>query len=85
MDRDLFVAKTQRNLAYLYYALFALVLLLLLIRPPMVDEFGQAILQSLLGGLIVLCTQQSGYFFARQRGDDNAPQNPKGENEHETS
>ena len=72
MVTDSTIARAQIGLALFYAILFGGVLALIILRPPTVDEFGQALLQTLLGGLLVLCTQQSGYFFARQRPD--APQ-----------
>lgn len=66
-------ARAQIGLAFFYAIAFVVVLCLIILRPPQVDEFGKAILQTLLGGLLVLCTQQSGYFFARQRSDLPAP------------
>ena len=69
MVTDTTVARAQIGLAYFYAGMFGAVLALIILRPPTVDEFGRALLQTLLGGLLVLCTQQSGYFFARQRPD----------------
>jgi len=66
-------ARAQIGLAFFYAIAFVVVLCLLILRPPQVDEFGKAVLQTLLGGLLVLCTQQSGYFFARQRPDTPSP------------
>lgn len=69
MTAEISVARAQIGLAFFYAIAFVIVLCLLILRPPQVDEFGKAVLQTLLGGLLVLCTQQSGYFFARQRPD----------------
>lgn len=61
------VARAQIGLAYMYGLGFLGVLAALIFAPPTMDEFTKGMLQSLLGGLVVLVTQQSGYFFARQR------------------
>ncbi len=70
---DATVARAQIGLAFFYAIAFVCVLVLLILQPPQVDEFGKAVLQTLLGGLLVLCTQQSGYFFARQRQEATMP------------
>lgn len=67
------VARAQIGLAYMYGLGFLGVLAALIFAPPTMDEFTKGMLQSLLGGLIVLVTQQSGYFFARQRPQESIP------------
>lgn len=67
------IARAQIGLAWFYAGMFGGVLALIILRPPTADAFVQAMLQTLLGGLMVLCTQQNSYFFARQRPDTQQP------------
>jgi hypothetical protein len=63
------IAKTQAALAFFWSAMFAFVLVVLVIRPPTLDEFAKGIVLTMLGYLGALVQQHSSYFFARQRPD----------------
>ena len=64
---DTIVGRTQRNLTYLYWFLFALVLAALVFLPRPMDESSRTVLQMLLAILGTLITQQSSFWFARVR------------------
>jgi hypothetical protein len=66
-DLDTLIGSTQRNITYVYIALFAGALAALLFLPRPLDESTKTLLITLLGILGTLITQQSNFWFARQR------------------
>lgn len=63
------MARMQFGVVYFYAFLFGSVLLLLVLRPIVLDEFAKGILLTMLGYLGALVQQHSSYLFARQRPD----------------
>jgi hypothetical protein len=64
---DTLIARTQRNITYLYCVLFAAVLAVLILLPKPLDQATNTLLISLLSVLGLLITQQSNFWFARSR------------------
>lgn len=67
------VAMAQIGIAYMYGLGFLAVVVMLIVRPPTLDEFAKGVLLTLFGYLGALVQQQSSYFFARQRPDAAGP------------
>lgn len=73
---DMLIATTQKRITYLYFTLFALVLIALVstiyvqVMIPGIDvpDGLLTLLTSLLGVLTALITMQSQFWFARSRG-----------------
>lgn len=87
---DMLIATTQKRVTYLYFTIFALVLMSLVgtifvqtwVPGLDVPDGLQTLLTSLLGVLTALITMQSQFWFARSRGggvpDPTPPTNEDG-------
>lgn len=64
---DLLIARTQRNITYAYWFLFTVALVALMFLPKPLDESIRTLLITMLSVLGTLITQQSSFWFARQR------------------
>jgi hypothetical protein len=64
---DHLIAKTQRNITYVYCGLFGGALAALIFLKKPLDESTKTILITLLGVLGTLITMQNQFWFARQR------------------
>lgn len=64
---DLLIGQTQRNITYLYWGLFSAALAGLLFLPKPIDESVKTVLLMLLATLATIITQQSSFWYARQR------------------
>lgn len=64
---DKLIANTQRNVTYLYMALFAAAIAGLIFLPKPLDDSVKTILITMLGILGTLVTMQNQFWFARPR------------------
>lgn len=64
---DLLIAKTQRNISYLYWLLFAGALIALMFLPKPLEDSTKTLLITLLSVLGTLITQQNSFWYARSR------------------
>lgn len=70
MERPYWLPDTQGMLAVAIIGLIALVVLILLVHPPMIDERTSGVLMTIVGVLIACLKDVYSFFFGSSKGSE---------------
>ncbi len=79
---DMLIARTQRNLTFVYCLLIAICLASFLFLPKPIDDSTKSLLTIVITALLALAQQSGSFWFARSRaaGVPNPPPTPTDSN-----